>query len=288
MTQTRFSQRLAALMKERKISGQKIGDAIGKSQKTISRYANGEVDPSNEIKNAIYRVIADISGIEEDAMTEELLEQEWFGDWAKDVMNNSECGEWKLVVEAENENGNRLENLKSSFEQLSLGAKQYYIKYLEKFHLLEDWEYEVVDVFHKLSSKKQTELVEYLEHFDFTYKKLNCTKKMATYMEMIENSKECPVLIKDNGEFIKTKENDSTIKEEWLEKIVAMMYQNTGYIPYVPCFLTYTPYDWYFLFRLQIFELYDREFKVCWGEEHGGVCLGNKLMHLLESITEET
>ena len=40
-----FSKRLTQLMKQRKISGQKIGEAVGKSQKTISRYANGEIDP---------------------------------------------------------------------------------------------------------------------------------------------------------------------------------------------------------------------------------------------------
>ena len=74
MAQSRFSHRLTVLMRKRKISGQKIGDMIGKSQKTISRYANGEVEPSNEIKNQIYAAIAELSGIEEDGIPEEELE----------------------------------------------------------------------------------------------------------------------------------------------------------------------------------------------------------------------
>lgn len=39
-----FAEILTFLMKEYKISGQKIADKIGKSQKTISRYARGEGD----------------------------------------------------------------------------------------------------------------------------------------------------------------------------------------------------------------------------------------------------
>ena len=59
-----FSKRLTQLMKQRKISGQKIGEAVGKSQKTISRYANGEIDPPVEMKNKIYKAISDLSGYE--------------------------------------------------------------------------------------------------------------------------------------------------------------------------------------------------------------------------------
>lgn len=285
MTQTRFSQRLTLLMKKRKISGQRIGDAIGKSQKTISRYANGEVDPDDATKNSIYRAIADISGIEEDALSEEeLSERERFQEWSEELIQHPEYEEWEDAAEYESGNDTRLDNLKNLFDQLSLGAKQYYIKYLEKLHLLENWEYEMMDVFHELSPKKQAELIEYLEHFDFAYKKLGCVKKMASYMEMIENSKERPILLKEDGENEQNRECSSVIKEEWVEKIVDMLYQNSGYVPHSPCFLTYTPYDWYFLLRVHIFELYDKENKVCWGEEHGGVCIGIKLMHLLESI----
>ena len=71
MARSRFSHRLTVLMRKRKISGQKIGELVGKSQKTISRYANGEVEPSNEVKNQIYGAIAKLSGIEEDGITEE-------------------------------------------------------------------------------------------------------------------------------------------------------------------------------------------------------------------------
>ena len=92
--ETRFSQRLSKLMKERKISGQKIAAAVGKSQKTISRYATGEIEPTEELKNAIFRVIADISGLEEDALTErDLEEREFFQEFSEWTQQNLECGE---------------------------------------------------------------------------------------------------------------------------------------------------------------------------------------------------
>lgn len=287
MKQTRFSQRLSLLMKERKISGQRIGDAIGKSQKTISRYANGEVDPDNDTKNAIYRVIADISGIEEDAMTEEeLAEQELFDEWTDDLLVHPEYREWEMGAELQKEESYRLDNLEKKFDQLSLGAKQYYLKYMDKFHLIEEWEYEVMDVFHKLSTQKQVELVEYLEHFDFTYKKLRNTEKIASYMEMIGCAEKSPILIKENNVSEENKKRDLVLKKEWSERMLEICNREKYYVPYSPYFLSYSPYDWYFLLRVQIFEIYEDGNEYFWGDEHGGICIGNKLMHLLDSFTE--
>ncbi len=285
MPHTRFSQRLSYLMKERKISGQRIGDAIGKSQKTISRYANGEVDPSTDIKNMIYRVIADISGIEEDATTEEQLsEQEWL--WENE-WTETEIQMGRVTQEEEIES---FECLSSAFDELSIGAKNYYIKNIQKFHLMEDWEYEVMYIYRSLPAHKQKKFLQFFEPFNFTFSSMYNMRKMAAYMEMIEISERRPVIIKEKVSEIDAIQAEK-LKEEWIDKISEMEWGEDSscykywYTPAYPDFLSYTPHDWYVLLRIQIFELNDEE-KVHWGDEHGELALGSKLYSIMMSIEQ--
>ena len=57
-----FADVLKTLMKKYKISGQKIADRIGKSQKTVSRYANGDVVPKKKIQEQVLQAVAEIAG----------------------------------------------------------------------------------------------------------------------------------------------------------------------------------------------------------------------------------
>lgn len=286
MPLTRFSQRLSYLMKERKISGQRIGDAIGKSQKTISRYANGEVDPGTDIKNMIYRAIADISGIEEDATTEEQLsEQEWL--WENE-WTETEIQMGRATQEEETE---LFECLSSAFDELSIGAKKYYIKNIQKFHLMEDWEYEVMYIYRSLPAHKQKKFLQFFEPFNFTFSNRDNIRKMAAYMEMIEISERRPVIIKEKDSEIDAIQAEK-LKEEWIDKINEMEWHGDRnsccqywHIPAYPDFLSYTPHDWYVLLRIQIFELDDYE-KVHWADEHGGLALGSRLYSIMRSIEQ--
>ncbi len=251
MAQTRFSQRLALLMKERKISGQKIADAIGKSQKTISRYVNGEIDPSNEVKNAIYKAIASISGIEDDAMTEEELDEE-------EIFLEMST----YFSESDND----------AFAKLSNAAKEYYSENLEDLILVEEWEDDVLNFYHKLSSTKQEEMANYLDNFNFTYKSVKNTEKLAAYMRMIERSNKRPVIL------INDEAADKKSDEEFYKKVKKMGVK----LPSHPYFLSYGPYDWYLLLRINIYELYDD--KQCRWDEKTDNAVGVKLAHLLNAM----
>ena len=57
MNQNSFANKVKTLMKERKISGQRIASELNVSQKTISRYSTGEIVPSEEIQQRILQVI---------------------------------------------------------------------------------------------------------------------------------------------------------------------------------------------------------------------------------------
>lgn len=284
--ETRFSQRLSKLMKERKISGQKLGEIVGKSQKTISRYATGEIDPPLEMKNKIYRVIADISGIEDDALTEtELAQREFFWEMSDWIMENPDCGEVRLGHELETQLERNENTLRKTFAMLSRGAKEYYLKHFETFHMVEDWENEVLEFFHGLTQSKKDELVSYLENFSFNYKSLSNVLKIGAYMKMIEDSQKRPHFIVDKEiDSDLAKEGEGYLQVEYVDKLCEIIVGNKGEtIPNYPWFLSYTPYDWYFLLRIQIFELQDTE-EVLWDAEMNGTVLGRKLAFLLDSM----
>ncbi len=257
MKETTFSRRLSYLMKERKISGQKIGDAIGKTQKTISRYANGEVDPDNETKNKIFNAIACISGIEDDGKTIEIVEEEEF---LADLYNSEE--EWdtaaaELGRQHEEYRTGNIPRLREIFKTLSAGAKMYYLKNIRKFHVISDWEYEVLDIYKGMDERGQKKFMDILERYDLRLDRIQNCDKLAIYIEMIKESENRPVIIKaDKAEAVK---GNKEIDEEWDSAMLSLEYDCNYlyYFPASPDFIKYSPEDWYFLLRLQIFEQYE-------------------------------
>lgn len=291
--ESRFSRRLSMLMKERKISGQRIGEAIGKSQKTISRYANGEVEPSNDIKNTIYRVIADISGIEDDATTEEELDAQ--EDWKRIYAELEEefppgCYEWELgLQESERKQENYFQQ-ERIFHDLSFGAKKYYLDNIETFMLVEDWECRVLDIFHGFTSRQQEKFVKYLENFNFDFELLRnsySAYKISAYTDMIRHSENRPVLLveKERDESSWSTE-EKKLEEEYSSIMNHKLMDDFEELLAYPEFLSFTQYDWYVLLRITIFELHDSK-PILWSQEMSEVYIGNALDTLLCNIREE-
>ncbi len=280
--QTRFSQRLTKLMKERKISGQKIGDAIGRSQKTISRYANGEVDPSIEIKNMIYKVIADYSGIEEDAMTEEeLAEQEW-GYEESMFYHAEECAEWYHMMDYIETLDSTFNYLSDSFDKLTKGAKRYYIDNICRIHFLENWEQEILNIYHKMSATEQKRFLSFFEPCNFDFCIAENAEKIGAYAQMIEISTNRPLSIMSDSE---KEEDDDLLKQEWINKLNKFheKRENTIFETHDLSFLSYTPHDWYILLRIQIFELEDTG-EYLWDGKKEEMYLGPKLWTIMSAI----
>ena len=274
---TNFSQRLSHLMKERKISGQRIADAIGKSQKTISRYAKGEVDPNNEVKNQIYKAIAEISGIEEDGMTQEELD---LSDFSENFMEDWEWTEYELELGRQHaeEECEKVKYLCRYFHQLTLDAKKYYLSNIHFFHTIEKWEWSAMEIYHNLNQKQKIEFVKILEKFDIDYTAIEQNaKSIAKYMEMIEISKNRPFILME-----KNRDKDSYTKEELAmeQEFEEILNDSMSDLPGEPFFLQYTSYDWYVLMRIHFFELYDTDIRL-WTQELDEVYMGQKLDSLL-------
>lgn len=284
--QTRFSQRLSQLMKERKISGQRIGDAIGKSQKTISRYANGEVDPDIETKNLIYKVISDISGVMEDGMTEQELDiHDLLMNETMYFMEHPESGECELGRIYQDELNECRLNQHAIFHTLSSGAKKYYLDNIRCFLMVEEWECRVLEYFHSFKGKKKQEFVKYLENFNVDFDNLNSsykTVKIAAYMDMINNSHNRPVLLIEKNRAAEEYTSDELSMEEEFMNILDNF---EGKIIYYPEYLSFTPYDWYVLMRINIYELYDTD-EILWTQEESEVCIGRGLDSLITSMRE--
>ena len=288
MSETNFSRRLSYLMKERKISGQRIGDAIGKTQRTISRYANGEVNPDIATKNKIYKAIAEISGIEDDGKPEELLEAERaFEDYLADAEEAFTEYEYQIGEDLAQDEIRRMQATTDIVKGLSDEAILYYIQNMKRFHLIKDWEYEVLDVYKGLSVDQQRKLLEFLERYDLRLDKMKDCSNISAYIEMIEISKGRPTSLKSSK-----KENSdiaNSLFEKWDEEYNHLLYESTGryYFPEKPEFLSFDPSDWYFLLRIAIFELYDDDMKCLWcGEEgeHGELYIHSNLYLLMDAV----
>lgn len=286
MRETDFSRRLTYLMKERKISGKRIGDAIGKTQKSISRYANGEVDPDNETKNSIFKAISEISGIPEDGKTIEEIENENFiVEFDDDEWTDFEL---ELGMQSEMDKQDFINRHEKLFDSLSLEAKKYYLKYMWKFQMIEEWEYAAIDVYKCLDQKKQEKLMALLERHDLELDRMKDHSKLAAYIEMIDASKNRPVNLISNGK--KPSKGEEEIKRKWLDNIYKIANDPELFfvMPFSSELLKYSPEDWYFLLRLNIFESYEDTDGELYEYEHNyePVSVKGNLYMILEAIKD--
>jgi transcriptional regulator with XRE-family HTH domain len=291
---TQFSERLSLLMKERKISGQKIGELVGKSQKTISRYANGEIEPPEEMKNAIFKAISTLSGIEDDWNIQNqphLFNEYDLGDWFIDP-NGAEA---EIARNYERNDLNNIAFLEKEFAHMTTQAQKYYLKYFDHFMKIHEWEMFVLDFIHSLEAKKQENLLNYLEKFTVYYGGIQSPEKLASYMYMISAASNRPSII--YAREAKNTNSQSKEQRDFSDKLSALFshfspyntddYMNDGLLDQsiIPSceYLKYSPFDWYLLLRLQIFEYYDDTLNtVFWCEEYP-TTLGPKLFGLLNS-----
>ena len=285
MAQTRFSQRLSHLMKERKISGQKIGAAIGKSQKTISRYANGEVDPSNEVKNLIYKVIADISGIEEDGTTEEILA-------LSEHMRTSDWTEAELLLEEGPENedveADPIDRLFASFDKLSRGAQSYFNEHMRLFAQVTKEDMELMTMFRNLPPKKQNKFMKFLEGASMSFDMRGDAVKIGAFMQLVEISRDKPVLIYDRRESTSAwDEKTAEINGLFFNSCIKTEYgwNCKGSVPCTFDFLGYGPLDWYYLLRVAMYSAVDRDIDICsLNAGSAKIFAGSNLRTLLHAI----
>ena len=266
MAQTRFSQRLSYLMKERKISGQKIGDAIGKSQKTISRYANGEVDPSNEIKNLIYKVIADIRGVKEDGTPEEELAlSECLGEleWTEEEIGLAE----ELVDDEEDNEKSPIDRLFGTFDKLSLGAQEYFKENIRLFAQVTKEDMALMMLFRSLPPKKQNKLMRFLESTHMSFDMRGDAVKIGVLMQLVEISQDKPVLVYDRQR--PAEEFEEMDRKLYKRIFISELARDYGWhckgdVPSNFDFLGYGPFEWYYLLRIAMYSaMDDRELDMC-------------------------
>lgn len=290
MNQNSFANKLKMLMKERKISGQRIASELNVSQKTISRYSTGEIVPSEEIQQRILQAIADIGGHPEDAETKlkvlpmtlrEVL------DSGLPLMSDEE-------IEAEELREWELDKHKACqvFSVLDKTNQKFVMEQFQMFCDLDAYEIAIVEAFSEIPEDKREFVldglnvlrIDYLSMLNNSY---SC-KKAAQYMDMISKCKE---LVPEQYEKFEGMSDDIEITDElkvyedMLEKTNGNNVEKMG--TYLPELLNFDEKDWYLLMLVQFVSMQDKGANITyWGRVVGDRVYA--LINYLEKLADES
>lgn len=292
MNQNRFADKLKMLMKERKISGQKIASELNVSQKTISRYATGAIVPSEEMQQRILQVIANLGGHPEDAevqkeiktlpmtlrevlesglplMSDEELEEQELREWEYD--KHKACQVF-FILEQKNQ--------------------KFVMEHFQMYCDLDLYEIAIVEAFSVIPDDKREFILDGLNVIRIDYTAMlnhpyQC-KKAAQYLEMISK---CKDLVPEQYEKYQELPNDIEETEE-LKAYVDMLEKTNGFNvekmgTYLPELINFDEKDWYLLMLVQLVSMQDKGANVT----YGGSIVGDKihaLINYLEKLADES
>ena len=144
-----FASVLKSLMKKYRISGQKIADRIGKSQKTVSRYANGEVVPKKKYRRQVLQAVSEIAGYS----TEELVAE---GKEIKRVWELKTVTLGSARREAYKERREQAEKWAVRvFALLPEEKQRFMLDFFDLYAELKMYEMEMVDNFRRIPAEKE-------------------------------------------------------------------------------------------------------------------------------------
>ena len=276
-----FSEKLKDLMMKRKISGQKIADEMNVSQKTISRYATGEIVPNEEVQKKILDFIAQTGGHVEDAKLE----------WKFSTNSISELkrlleSEKTILTEQLKEWEKEKEDVCKAFSMFEPDNQQFVLDNFEIFNNIEVYEMLMCKSFLSFSDEKQKFILDSLAtvHFEvknFTMKPDVC-KKIINYMEMISKCKN--IVYEDEekwsgGQLIQAAYNENCqAYEKKIEEMSGKKIKFFGW--YLWDMIKFDEKVWYLLMLVQILALSDTGVNSTFGE---GI-VGDKVSLLLKYI----
>lgn len=290
MNKKGFSADLKRLMKERKVSGAKIGKVVGVSQKTISRYVTGEKEADDMMKKKILKAIAEIGGHPEDAdmgiqqcVLSHTLEEL---DKHKDMMpSDDEILEKELQeIEKDREEACKVFSLLNERNQMFV---------LENFKIFSDinlYEIAIVKAFTVISEDKKRWILEGLEtlHLNLSALKNNpqVCRKISRYMEMISKCKETTEEDFDKFQNMPKDIMYSPYVEEYVEKLNSVSGSVAEKMAtFLPELITLDSRDWYLMMLVQTVNLNDRGGNPCYGSMVGDRMFA--LVNLIEKLENE-
>lgn len=295
-----YSDKVRYLMHERKISGQKIADMIGVSQKTVSRYVTGETK-NEEMQKKILEAIAQISGYPEDAV---------FTDFEKpkirllatnlhEVNERSEKGVINLpddeIFYMEMQELNQIkENACNVFALLEEKNQQYVLQNFDILRDIETYEIVILEKLEKISLRLSKEyrdsVIESLERVPLSWNSLkkngNICKKVSNYFDMMTK---CSTLVEEDSKKFKGDipkcENTLWVQEyaDKLEKASGVEVERLSIA--LPNLVTMEQDDWEVLILIQLLRLEDKGYR-----EYYGNIVGDKLymfFKCLEKLEKE-
>lgn len=291
MNQNRFADKLKMLMKERKVSGQKIASELNVTQKTISRYATGEIVPSEEMQQRILQAIANLGGHPEDAevkkikilpMTIREVLESGLPLMSDEELEEQEMREW----ESDKHKACQI------FSMLEKKNQKFVMEHFQMYCDLDAYEIAIVEAFSVIPEDKREFVLDELNviRIDYTAMLNNpyqC-KKAAQYMEMISK---CKDLVPEQYEKYQELPNDIEETEElkayedMLEKTSGINVEKMG--TYLPELINFDEKDWYLLMLVQLVSMHDKGANVTyWGRFVGDKI--HLLINYLEKLADES
>lgn len=276
-----FSEQLHSIMKENKISGQRLADIVGVSQKTISRYYRGESIPDKQMQRAIISAIGLLC-----------LEQENSLKFERHCISLRKLVDEKQLIQKDfdettdlQEEYQNLECACKIFSLLEDENRNYMLQYLDVFCDININDWIMLEYFNCLSKSDKLALTEDLQHvilnIALLQKNKSIRKKISTYLIMEDACEICKK--EDTSKFSFT---DLTYtKTEMVCEFKKRLKEMNGltiavFANILPEMISLKPEDWHFLVLLQCLRLNDR------GMNYGysGTLIGDKMYGLMEYL----
>lgn len=274
-----FAYKLKKLMKERKIPGQKIADAVGVSQKTISRYATGENEPKEDMQKKILEAIAEIGGHPEDAIIDKqphitsLRKAMKYSDQIEDEEN------WAYELQEFYKDKEIACKMFSLFEKSN---QKFILDNFDVYCEMDTYEFVIIEAFAMISEDKRTFILDSLEtiHLNLSDTKNHpiVCQKISRYIQMISRCK--AVEPEKMEKFSNIPENVSLSQQgqqyaDKLEKIRGIDVKKLGLL--LPELITFDERDWYLLSLVQMHSLRDHGANIT----YDGKLVGDRIYALI-------
>ncbi len=291
MNNNNFADKLKNLMKERKISGQKIADAVGVSQKTISRYVTGENEPNEDMQKKILEAIAEIGGHPEDAITDKA--PYIFATSLREALKYSSqmASDEEILASELQEFYRDKDNACKVFSILAESNQKFVLDNFDVYCEMDGYEIAIVEAFATISEDKRNFILDSLEtiHLDFSSMKdsPSVCQKISRYVEMMSKCKAVEMenleKFSDIPESIALNQYGNEYADK-LEKTSGVNVEKLG--AFLPELITFDEKDWYLLTLVQMLKLKDRGANIT----YYGRIVGDKvygLINYLEKLAEE-
>lgn len=291
MNNNSFADILKNLMKERKISGQKIADAVGVSQKTISRYVTGENEPNEDMQKKILEAIAEIGGHPEDAITDK--QPYIFATTLREAMKySSQMASDEEILDMELQEFYRdKDNACKVFSLLVESNQKFVLDNLDVYCELDVHEIAIVEAFAKISEDKRSFILDSLEtiHLNFSdmRDKPSVCQKLSKYIEMMSKCKAIELEKIEKFKDIPESVEFTQCVQEYADKLEIISGANVEKLgAFLPELITFDERDWYLLSLVQMLSLRDQGANVT----YYGRFVGDKvyaLINYMEKLAEE-